>query len=230
VGPRGLEPFDVVLSFSGGKTLDALERRLGARRAVALYGTVDPDAHRPSPPAPMYHGELSYLGAYAADRQPTLEELFLEPARRLERRRFVLGGSLYPPDFPVLANVWHVRRVAPEEHPAFYSSSSFTLSVTRRAMLDSGFCPSGRLFEAAACGTPVITDEWEGIDRFFEPGKEILIARTAHDVVRALGLSRRERSRIAAAARARVLRDHTAAARAGELVRIARAARVGAEA
>jgi spore maturation protein CgeB len=222
---RGLEPYDLVLSVTGGGVLQALEKTLGAKRAMPLYGGVDPELHRPATRAPIYAGDLSYLGTYAEDRQEALGELFLEPARRLSSHRFVIGGAQYPPDFPWLPNVWHVHHVAPRAHAAFYSSSRFTLNVTRRAMRQMGFCPSARLFEAAACGAPVVTDAWAGIERFFEPDKEILVMKSADDVMRALSLTESERARVAAAARARALREHTAQSRARELVDLALSAR-----
>jgi spore maturation protein CgeB len=110
--------------------------------------------------------------------------------------------------------------VAPPEHPAFYSSSTLTLNVTRAAMVEMGYCPSGRLFEAAACGTPVVSDWWEGLDRFFEPDREILIARCADDAIRALTLPPDALRRIGEAARLRFMREHTAMHRARELVEL----------
>jgi spore maturation protein CgeB len=217
LGARGLADFDLVLSYAGGPALEALRARLGARRVRALYGSVDPEAHRPVPVAGAYRGDLSYLGTYAEDRQPALERLFLEPARRLPRRRFVIGGSQYPPDFPWAANIAYVSHVPPPDHASFYSSSTLTLNVTRRAMVDAGWCPSGRLFEAAACGRPIVTDAWPGIERFFAPGREILVAETADDVVRAITSPPAVLEAIGRAARHRVLDEHTAEHRAAEL-------------
>jgi spore maturation protein CgeB len=219
IGPRGLRDFDLVLSFTGGRALEELESVLGARRVAPLYGHVDPDAHRPVGVAPQYRADLSYLGTYAADRQDALERLFVEPARRAAHRRFVIGGAQYPESFPWASNIFFVRHLPPAEHPAFFSSSSLTLNVTRRAMVETGFCPSGRLFEAAACGTAMLSDAWEGLDTFFTPGEEILVTRSAEDTLAALELSRAEQARIAAAARARTLEEHTAGRRALELER-----------
>jgi spore maturation protein CgeB len=217
IGPAGLRDFDLVLSYTGGRSLAELRARLGARRVAPLYGHVDPAVHRPVPPQECYRAELSYLGTYAADRDDTLQSLFVEPARRLPARRFLVGGSQYDGSFPWQPNIFFVRHVPPAEHPAFYRSSRLTLNATRRAMADMGFCPSGRLFEAAACGTPIVTDVWEGIEAFFAPGAEILLARTTGDVLAALDLSDAELARVAGAARERVLRDHTSGARAREL-------------
>jgi spore maturation protein CgeB len=215
--PDGLGGFDLVLSYTGGEALTQLRTRLGARRAEPLYGSVDPDVHHPVPPSPHYAADLSYLGTYAADRQAGVEALFVEPARRLPALKFLLGGSQYPPDFPWTSNIYFLPHVPPPEHPAFYSSSRLTLNVTRRAMARMGYCPSGRLFEAAACGAPVLSDEWEGLDRFFAPGEEVLVARTAVDAVAALALPREELARIARRARERTLDEHTAMHRAVEL-------------
>ena len=216
--PEGLGAFDLVLSYTGGPALAALEARLGARRTAPLYGHVDPAAHRPVEPQALFGGDLSYLGTYAADRQPALRELFVKPARAAPGRRFVLGGSGYPADFPWTDNIWFMRHVAPPDHPAFFCSSRLTLNVTRADMAASGWCPSGRLFEAAACGVPILSDDWPGLDRFFAPGEEILIARNRDDVLAALELAPTELARIAEAARARVMAGHSSAARARELV------------
>jgi spore maturation protein CgeB len=161
--------------------------------------------------------DLSYLGTYAADRQERLEQLFIEPARRRPDRKFVIGGSQYPDNFPWTHNIYYVSHMPPPQHPEFYSSSALTLNVTRGAMAEMGFCPSGRLFEAAACGTPILSDDWEGLDTFFEPGEEILIARTTEEALDALELPRETLARIAAAARERTLAEHTAACRARDL-------------
>jgi spore maturation protein CgeB len=212
-----LADFDLVLSFAGGRALAALDD-LGARRTAPLYGSVDPVVYQPAPPDKSYKGDLSYLGTYAADRQPALERLLLEPARRLPDRRFVLGGSLYPADFPWQPNVWYVHHVPPPAHARFYCSSPLTLNVTRAPMATLGYCPSGRLFEAAACGTAIVTDAWDGLSTFFEPGREILVAESAEAVLAALSLPPSELARVGAAARSRVLAEHTAERRARELV------------
>lgn len=217
IGERGLRDFDLVLSFTGGPALAELRDRLGARRVVPLYGSVDPLVHRPVPPQEDYRADLSYLGTYSADRQAMLAELLLEPARRMPERRFVIGGSQYPAGFSWSANIHYKYHIPPPDHPAFYCSAPLVLNVTRRPMAQMGYCPSGRLFEAAACGVPVVSDEWPGLEESFDPGSEILIARSADDVVAALELPRSELTRIGAAARERALTDHTAERRALEL-------------
>jgi spore maturation protein CgeB len=219
IGSRGLRDFDLVLSFTGGRALEELRAQLGARRVVPLYGSVDPKVHRPVEPVAHYRADLSYLGTFASDRQAALEALFVDPARRLPAKRFVIGGAMYPHDFPWCANIFFVRHLPAAEHPAFFSSSRLTLNVTRKPMAAMGYCPSGRLFEAAACGCPVLSDAWEGIEAFYEPGREILIARSTDDALAALQADEAELRRIAAAARERTRHEHTADHRAAELER-----------
>jgi spore maturation protein CgeB len=217
IGPDGLEPFDLVLSYTGGAALNALRQRLGARDVAPLYGSVDPDHYRPAPPPEGSRAALSYLGTYAEDRQAALEALFVEPARRRPNSRFVIGGAQYPAGFPWAENIFFVRHLPSHEHPRFYAAARLTLNVTRQAMAALGWCPSGRLFEAAACGAPVATDWWEGLDEFFAPEREILIVRSTDDVLAALDRSDAELMRIGAAARERALARHTAERRAAEL-------------
>jgi spore maturation protein CgeB len=218
VGAAGLRDFDLVLSYTGGKAIEQLRARLGAPRVVALYGHVDPQVHQPVPAVARYRADLSYLGTFAADRQEALETLFIEPARRLARKRFLLGGAQYPQDFPWSENIFFVRHLPVSEHPAFFSSSRLTLNVTRHDMALMGWCPSGRLFEATACGATIVSDSWEGLDSFFTAGTEILVVRDTRDVVSSLALSDAEISRIGAAARERTLTQHTSEHRAQELL------------
>jgi spore maturation protein CgeB len=204
------------LSYTGGAALDVLRNELGASRVAPLYGHVDPGVHRPVAPQAPFASDLSYLGTYAADRQAALETLFVEAAHRRPERRFLIGGAQYPQDFPWAPNIFFVQHLPPPDHPAFFSSSRLTLNVTRQAMAEMGWCPSGRLFEAAACGTPILSDWWEGLDAFFTPGSEILVGRTTDDAVAALDLSDAELERIAQASRERVLSEHTSDHRAAE--------------
>ncbi|HEX2151387.1 MAG TPA: glycosyltransferase [Stellaceae bacterium] len=220
IGPRGLAPFDLVLSYTGGGALTALTERLGARRVAPLYGSVDPTRYCPAEPPPGARAALSYLGTYAADRQDKLEALLLEPARRRPVWRFVIGGAQYPQDFAWSENIFFWRHVAPAEHPRFYAAARATLNVTRRSMAESGWCPSGRLFEAAACAAPILSDWWEGLDAFFAPGSEILIVNSTEDVLTALDRGNAELQRIGEAARDRALSEHTAERRAAELVEL----------
>jgi spore maturation protein CgeB len=217
LGPHGLAGFDVVLSYTGGAALAGL-RKLGARHAVPLYGWVDPAQHHPAEPQPRFGALLSYIGTFAADRQHALETLLIEPARRRPQERFVIAGAQYPREFPWADNIWFVRHLPPSEHCAFYASSRLTLNVTRAAMARMGWCPSGRLFEAAACGTPVLSDVWEGLESFFRPADEILLARSTEEAMAALDRSPEELRRIGARARDRALAEHTAAHRAQQML------------
>lgn len=210
----GLAGFDLVLSYTGGRALDELITRLHARRAAPLYGHVDPRVHHRVPPVSHYIADLSYLGTYASDRQPALETFLVQPATRWRDRRFVIGGAQYPKEFPWSDNIWFVRHLPPAEHAAFFSSSRLTLNITRKAMAAMGWCPSGRLFEAAACGTAIVTDDWEGLETFFSPGTEMLVARGSEDIDAALALSDTEIARLGRAAHDRVMDAHTAAHRA----------------
>jgi spore maturation protein CgeB len=153
---------------------------------------------------------LSYLGTYAPDRQPALNELFIGPARRMPEQRFLLAGAQYPESFPWQGNILFIRHLPPADHPRFLCSSRATLNVTRASMAEYGYCPSGRLFEAAACGVPILSDRWEGLEAFFTPGKEILGVRCGDDVMQALSLSDRELRCVAEAARDRLFAEHTA--------------------
>jgi spore maturation protein CgeB len=216
--PAGLADFDLVLSYTGGVALDELKHRLGARRVVPLYGSVDPRVHYPVPAVDRYRADLSYLGTYAEDRQAALLRLFIEPARRRPEQRFLIGGAKYPPAFPWSDNIFFVRHLPSSEHSAFYCSSRLTLNVTRAPMAEMGYCPSGRLFEAAACGAVILSDAWEGLNQFFEPGSEMLVAGSTDEALAALSTSDQELDRMGRAARERVLSDHTSERRAAQLV------------
>lgn len=216
--PEGLGAFDVVLSFTGGRALEELKGLLGARSVVPLYGGVDPAVHHPVNPTEVFRSDLSYLGTYAANRQAALQQLFLDPARRLPQRTFLIGGSMYPKEFGWTENLRYVFHVAPADHAAFFCSSRLTLNVTRAPMAAMGYCPSGRLFEAAACGTAIVSDFWEGLETFFTPGEEILVARTPEEVIAALERTDAELATIGQAARERALAEHTMEHRATALL------------
>jgi len=200
--------------------LIALREHLGARRVAPLYGCVDPEHYHPAPPPGDARAALSYLGTYAEDRQSELIRLFLDPARQRPNRRFIIGGAQYPEGFPWLPNVFFERHVSPSAHSRFYAAARSTLNVTRAAMAACGWCPSGRLFEAAACATPILSDWWDGLGEFFDPGTEIIVVRTTEDVLAALELSDRELAAIGAAARGRALAEHSSDRRALELSRL----------
>lgn len=214
---RDLIPrYDLYLSFTGGPTLERLEREFGSPGARALYCSVDPDLYHPAP-IPL-KWDLGYLGTYSPDRQPTLELLLLEPARDWQLGRLVVAGPQYPRRIQWPPNVERIEHLAPAQHRHFYNAQRFTLNITRADMIAAGFSPSVRLFEAAACGTPIISDVWEGLDRLFKPDEEILLARTADEVLQYLReLPNSERAALGRRARQRVLTEHTAAHRAAEL-------------
>ena len=220
--PALIRGFDLYLSFTGGPTLKELESRWGARAALPLYCSADPEDCRPEPDAaPAW--DLGYLGTYSDDRQPAIERLLCAPARAWPEGRFAVAGSLYPDDLSWPANCERIDHLPPDRHPAFYAAQRFTLNVTRAEMVRRGLSPSVRLFEAALCGTPVISDCWPGIETLFQPGREILLARSEADVLGYLcELPETRRRAIAAAARARVLAAHTGAHRAAELEGYAR--------
>ncbi len=162
--------------------------------------------------------DLSYMGTYAPDRQEKLDELFLEPARRQPEREFLLAGSLYPWEWQWPQNVCRIEHVFPGAHPCFYSSSRITLNLTRHEMARNGWCPSGRFFEAAACATPLITDRWEGLDSFFDPGTDLQVVATADDVESTMAEHDEDLHAMAVRARQRTLDEHTGAVRARQLL------------
>jgi spore maturation protein CgeB len=209
--------FDIYFSFTGGPTLRRLERDYAARRAVALYCSVQEERYRPESCQPLW--DLGYLGTYSNDRQPTLERLLIETARRLPRHRFVVAGPQYPGGINWPANVERIEHLPPARHAWFYNRQRFTLNVTRADMIASGWSPSVRLFEAGACGTPIISDWWEGLTDLLPEGDALLVAESTHDVVTWLSdMTEDGRMSIARCARALVLGAHTGEARAAELV------------
>ena len=210
-----LRGFDVYFSFTGGPMLDELEQRFGAKRAVPLYCSFDPDRYRMSEPEARFRCDLSYMGTYAPDRQGKLSQLLCQPASKLQREHFIVAGPQYPPDLRWPRNVRHIIHLEPKFHPPFYSSSRFTLNLTRKDMIEAGHSPSVRLFEAAGCGAAIISDTWRGIDTFFTPGKEILLAESSHSVVNYLTeLSHAEAHAIGVRAQERVIAEHSAEKRA----------------
>ena len=219
--------FDLYLSFTGGDILRTLEQSFGAQRAVPLYGCVDPDLYVRVPRQQRYACDLSFMGTYAPDRADCVHGLFLNAAERLSRQIFLLAGSMYPTEWTFPTNVKRVEHAAPSEHAALYSSSRATLNLTRTQMALSGYCPSGRFFEASACGTPLLTDEWEGLKSFFDLEQELLVVRSTDDVVRALQSPDADLARRAARARERTLDEHTGRQRAKQLLAACEDARRG---
>ena len=214
--PDLIARYRMYLSFTGGPTLRNLEREYGSPMARALYCSVDPELYYPEPTPAQW--DLGYLGTYSADRQPPLERLLIEPARQMPDARFIVAGPQYPDDIAWPDNVERTMHLPPSEHRRFYNAQRFTLNITRADMIRAGYSPSVRLFEAAACGVPIISDPWDGLGTLFQDGQEILIAHSSEDVVRLLrNISPAERDQIGQRARARVLAEHTAAHRAMQL-------------
>jgi spore maturation protein CgeB len=208
-----LAGFDLYLSFTGGPALRLLERQYGARAARVLYCSVDPDRHKRVAAEPVW--DIGYLGTYSPDRQPALEALLCASARRRPSGRFVVAGPLYPADTAWPPNLDRIEHVSPDRHAWFYARQRFTLNITRADMVRMGYSPSVRLFEAAACGAPIISDWWPGLDTIFVPGHHILVARSADDVLCYLyEFPERQREQLAARAREHLLAWHTAAHRA----------------
>lgn len=228
--PDLIPEFDLYLSFTGGPILREIENRFGARCARLLACSVDPSLYYPEIDTAA-RWELGYLGTYSTDRQPKLEELLASPARKLPGRRFVIAGSLYPPEVSWPENVERIDHLPPSRHRRFYNSQRFTLNITRRDMVSAGYSPSVRLFEAAACGIPIISDRWAGLEMFFEPGREILLAEGAEECCKILReCGEQEREAISRRARMRVLAEHSARVRAKELeVYLAEARKCSAE-
>jgi spore maturation protein CgeB len=209
--------FSLYLSFTGGPTLRKIERHYGSPMARALYCSVDPEMYFPERVPQKW--VLGYLGTYSDDRQPTVNRLLVEPANRLATEQFVVAGPMYPDSIQWPTTVERITHIEPKHHREFYNAQRFTLNVTRADMIRAGYSPSVRLFEAAACGTPIISDEWAGLSELFEPGREILIATSTEDMVEILReMPEGEAREIGRRARERVLAEHTAAHRAAELV------------
>ncbi|MGQ0535515.1 MAG: CgeB family protein, partial [Methanobacteriota archaeon] len=212
--------YDAYLSSTGGPTLGRIRDSFGARRPTPLYPSADPDALRPVAGAREY--DLGYLGAYGADRQPVLDDLVAGPARALPERRFVVAGPHYPASIRWPSNVRRVGSVPPGDLPSYYASLRYALVVARPEMAEAGHSPSARLFEAAACGTPVMSSPWPGVEEVFDVGTEVLVARDAHELVSILrDVPEEERARLGERARARVLSEHTGAHRATTVERLA---------
>jgi spore maturation protein CgeB len=208
--------FDLYLSFSGGPVPGMIEQGYGSPLARVLYCSADAEIYAPTQAQPKW--AIGYLGTYSEDRQPVLDQLLLAPARTLSSDQFVVAGAQYPDDIAWPANVARIEHLSPKQHPEFYAAQRFTLNATRADMKALGFSPSVRLFEAAACGTPVISDRWPGIETIFAPSKEILLATSPREVVEILrDMPEEQRRTIAHNARRRVLADHTPDHRARQL-------------
>ena len=223
---RDLIPrFDLYLSFSGGPILEQLMNLYGAPRAEAFYCSVDPDFYKAVQIGEKYQWNLGYLGTYSPDRQAALDKLLITTAEEMPENRFAIAGALYPSDVYWPKNIRHFEHLSPKDHPAFYADQRYALNITREPMVKVGYSPSVRLFEAAACGTPIISDWWEGLDEIFTPDEEILIAQSTSDVRQILvDISDVDRRTIGLRARDRVLKSHTSKHRAEQLEVLVRTA------
>ena len=221
--------FDLYLSFTGGPLLREIEARFGSPRALPFYCSFDPEKYKYTPNQ-RFRCDLGYMGTYASNRQGKIEKFLCEPARRLRDRSFLVAGPLYPEDLSWPPNVRTIVHLEPNLHALFYSSARFTLNVTRSEMVEAGYSPSVRLFEAAACAAAIISDQWPGLELFFEPGEEILLPRSAEDVIAYLTQIPEEQARaIGRAAQVRVLAEHTAEHRAAQFEGYVEAALLPAE-
>ena len=226
LSPELIPGYDLYLSFTGGPVLEELAA-YGSPSARPLYCSVDADLYFPTAVGASY--DLGYLGTYSADRQPALETFLIDAAHAAPALRFIVAGPQYPAHIAWPSNVTRVDHVPPAEHAAFYGSCRFVLNITRKDMVQAGFSPSVRLFEAAACGRPIISDVWSGIDTIFSPDKEILLARGTKDVLRWLHAEEGEARAVGEAARARALLEHSAPRRALELETVLAATLLGKE-
>jgi spore maturation protein CgeB len=207
---RALVPrYDLVLTYGGGQPVIQAYEGFGAKRCVPVYNALDPSTHFPVPPDPRFAGDLGFLGNRLPDREARVEEFFLRAAAAVPDRTFLLGGSGWG-DKPVTSNVHYVGHVYTRDHNAFNSTPTAVLNVNRESMARYGFSPPTRVFEAAGAGACLITDEWEGIELFLEPGNEVLIAGSGEEVAEHLSaLDAMLAKRIGSAARRRILSEHT---------------------
>jgi spore maturation protein CgeB len=216
ISPDLIPRYSLYLSFTGGPVLRMIESRYGSPMARELYCSVDPEQYRPDRQPVRW--DLGYLGTYSDDRQPALDRLLLEPARQWPQGFFNVTGPMYPAEIEWPANVDREIHLSPRLHPPFYGSQRFTLNITREAMKRAGYSPSVRLFEAGACGVPIISDWWEGLDSLFAEGREVLISRGTDDTLRILrDYPEEKRLAVGEAARRRILAEHTPERRAIQL-------------
>lgn len=214
---EALPNLDLVLTYGGGEPVVSAYRALGAAECLPVYNALDPSTHHPVAPDPRFAADLAFLGNRLPDREARVERFFLEAAGSLPERRFLLGGSGWG-DKPCPVNIRKLDHVPTAAHNAFNVTPLAVLNISRESMAATGFSPATRVFEAAGAGACLITDAWEGIELFLQPGREVLVARDGRDVAEILGaLTPAEARRIGEAALARVLAGHTYDRRAREL-------------
>jgi spore maturation protein CgeB len=212
-----VQAFDLVFTYGGGDPIVERYLALGARDCEPVYNALDPSTHHPAEPDPQFQSDLAFLGNRLPDREERVREFFVRAARLAPEREFLLAGSGWEPN-ALPDNVRVLGHVKTGDHNALNSTSLAVLNVTRDSMAENGWSPATRVFEAAGAGACLITDAWEGIDWFLEPGAEVLVAENGHDVADQLRALTPDAAReIGAAARARVLRDHTYAQRAEQV-------------
>jgi spore maturation protein CgeB len=213
---RQIPSYDLYLSFTGGPTIKRLERDFLSPAARVLYCSVDPDGYKPELRDAVW--DVGYLGTYSADRQRGLEELLFKAAGQRTAERYVVAGSLYPEWIAWPENVERIEHLAPAEHPDFYNSQRFTLNLTRAAMIQAGYSPSVRLFEAASCGVAIVSDYWRGLSDILTIGSEVLVVRCHEELLRILRDTTEEQRRsIGMRARQKIVRGHTFRVRALQL-------------
>jgi spore maturation protein CgeB len=201
--------YDIVFTYGGGPPVVAAYERFGARICVPIYNGLEPSTHHPVPPQSRFSCDLGLVANRLPDRERRIEEFFLAPAAELHDRRFLLAGAGWA-DKPIPANVGYIGHLYTADHNAFNASCLAVLNVSRDSMASNGYSPATRVFEAAGAGACLITDAWEGIELFFEPGREILVAENGPAVAEQLArLTPEEARRIGVAARRRALAEHT---------------------
>lgn len=202
--------YDFVFTYGGGPPVVAAYQELGARECVPVYNAVDPDTHHPAPPDERFAGTLGFLGNRLPDREARVQEFFFQPARQLPNHTFLLGGGGWDQHVPELANVKYLGHVYTRDHGAFNCTPRTVLNICRESMARNGYSPATRVFEAAGAGACLITDAWEGIEQFLEPGREVLVAANGNEVAEHLtSLDADRAQRIGRAGRRRVLAEHT---------------------
>lgn len=210
--------YDLILTYGGGDPVVEAYKALGARKCVPVYNALDPSTHFPVPPEERFKGKLGFLGNRMPDREMRVWEFFLNPAQMMPKEHFILGGSGWREWAPDVPNVDFLGHLYTKDHNAFNCTPDAVLNISRESMARYGFSPATRIFEAAGAGACIITDKWEGIELFLEPGKEILVAESGEGVVNILKeLDAKTSKKIGQAAMERVLKEHTYSHRASQL-------------
>jgi spore maturation protein CgeB len=215
--PSLIEKYNLYLSFTGGPFLEKLAADYGAQLAFPLYCSFDPEIYYPQEAEAKW--DLGYLGTYSSDRQASLKNILISAAEKDANKKFVVAGAQYPDEINWNENIERINHLPPALHRKFYNSQRFTLNITRKDMIEAGYSPSVRLFEAAGCGTPIISDYWVGLDYFFSPGEEIFISSSTEGTLQILNeVSENERRRAGEKAMVKVRQLHSAAKRSEEIL------------